>query len=76
MTTAERNIADRLMGITPYVARDRVFIAQLPNWYTRDMTESGKAKMLRLLEKFQQRIPDYHVLRSAYINEQLSKLAP
>lgn len=76
MTTAERSIADRLRAIQKDTMEDAAFTNQLRNWYDRDMTKAGAAKMLRLLEKYQKKIPDHADLRSAYINEQLQKLAP
>jgi hypothetical protein len=77
MTTAERNIAIRLQAIgSKKDMLDQVFINQLRNWYDRDMSRAGAAKMMRLLDKYQKHIPDHQVLRSSYIDEQLSKMAP
>lgn len=76
MTTAERNIANRLRAITKKDFKDEAFVNQLRNWYDRDMSRDGAARMIRLLEKYQKLIPDAMQLRSAYIDEQLSKFAP
>lgn len=76
MTTSERNIADRLASVDASYPRDRVFIAQLKTWHDRPMTGPGIAKMLRLLDRYQKQIPDSQQLRSACVNEQLSRLAP
>lgn len=78
MTTAERNIADRLqsVAIQSTDTRDKVFINQLKNWHDRTMTNQGRTYLLQLLTKYQSQIPESSQLRSAYINEQLKNLAP
>lgn len=76
MTPAERAIADALASVDVGYARDRVFIAQLNAWHDRDMTGPGKAKMIRLLDRYKSMIPDYYQLRSNYMDEQLNNLTP
>jgi hypothetical protein len=77
MTTAERNIADRLQTLPRTILRENTaFVNQLTNWHDRTMTKGGAAMMLRLLSMYQKHIPDHATLRSAYINEQLNSLAP
>lgn len=38
---------------------DKRFVNQLPNWTDRDMTENGRATLLRLYKKYRGQIPDY-----------------
>lgn len=79
MTTAERNIADRLQSVkidSTTDARDQVFINQLKNWHGRTMTKGGRAYLLTLINKYQDQIPECEQLRSAYIDEKLKEAAP
>lgn len=38
---------------------DKKFVKQLPNWWTRELTERGRETMIRLLHKYRRQIPEY-----------------
>lgn len=75
MTTAERNIADRLQSIKPTETGHKVFIDQLKNWHDRPMTKVGRNYLLKLVNRYQDQIPECEQLRSAYIDEKLREAA-
>lgn len=77
MTSTEITISDKLRAILDKCdLRDGSFVKQLPNWYGREMTDAGRKKMLRLLQKYSSFIPDYQQLYNQVIDEQVSKMIP
>ncbi len=65
MTQAEIDIAIALQLVTYLPGSfDKRFARNLKNWKNRDMTEKGRAYMMKLLDKYRRQIPNYNSLKS------------
>lgn len=74
MTPIERQIADRLKQVVPANFKEDKFIQQLTSWHNRDMTEMGRAYLLRLLDRYSKDIPDAEELKKKHLDEQLGNI--
>jgi len=63
MTATEIKVANALLQCTFLPGSfDKRFVKQLPNWQDREMTEKGRAMMLKLFQKYRRQIRNYEEL--------------
>lgn len=53
---------------------DKKFVHQLGNWYSRPMTQKGRAMMVKMLMKYRRQIPNYEKMREAIIKETAARM--
>lgn len=65
MTQTERDIAYALNRCTFLPGSfDKKFVHQLDKWHDKEMTDKGRAYMMRLLDKYKRQIYNYSELKN------------
>lgn len=63
MTLEEKILANELMKCSFLPGSfDKKFVKQLPNWYSKPMTQKGKKTLVDLFHKYKRQISDYKSL--------------